>query len=148
MALITLSVMANALSVTCAVSWHISIERPETNYQVWLPDKAPIPTHFPRQTESGGGCWNLSNSRLTMHEPASPTHPPSLSLNSNCPACSCLLMWEKRTAVQWSWGKLNLKRREPYGLADLFTSWLMWATEGPQWDSWEMASKPEPRRLW
>lgn len=108
MALITLSAMANALSVTCAISWHIYIERPETNYQLWLPDKAPIPTYFPCQTERGGGCSSLSNSERTLHKSASP-------FNSNCPAHCCLLMWEKCTAAQRSWGKLNLKRREPYG---------------------------------
>lgn len=110
-ALITHSAMANALSDTCAVSWHIQIERPETNYQLWLPDKAPFPTHFLCQTEregmDAGTCQTQDSLCINV--------PPAPSLDSNCPPCRCLPMWESRTVAPWSWGKLNLRRREPCG---------------------------------
>lgn len=107
MALITLSAVANDLSGTCAISWHIQIERPETNYRLWLPDKAPIPTHFPCQTERG-----VRMLELVKLKTYSPPLPP---LNSNCLANCFLPMWERHTEAQHAWGRLKLKRQEPYG---------------------------------
>lgn len=46
-----IALSADAFSGTCAASRHSRSERPDTNYQPRLPDKAPIPAHFPCQTE-------------------------------------------------------------------------------------------------
>lgn len=44
------------------------IERAKTNYQLQMPDKASIQTHFPRLV--------FSNSGLTLHIPGSQPYPP------------------------------------------------------------------------
>lgn len=132
MALITLSMTANALSVTSAISWHIQTERPETNYELRLPDKAPIPTHFTCQTERQGFVVELVKLKAHFANPCLLTPPSTFPFKPTVQFTA--IFWCYRSAQRLSGREVNWISKDESHTdgANLFTSWLMGATEGPQ----------------
>lgn len=149
MALITLSVLANALSATCASAGTFKLKGQKLITNCDCLTKLQFQLIFPVKQRARGWMLVLVKLKtlLCINQPPRPNspHPPALQTLT----LSSLLLSPDVRKVHSSREVNWISKDDGHTVwADLFTSWLMGATEGPQWDSGEMASKPKLRRLW